>query len=104
MFAIIEIGGKQYNIREGAIINVEKLVGKSGDTVAIDRVFLTSDGETSRIGQPYVSNAVVKATIVREFRGKKTTVLKYKPKVRYRKKFGHRQTMTQLKVTSISAS
>ncbi|MFH0828626.1 MAG: 50S ribosomal protein L21 [Candidatus Kerfeldbacteria bacterium] len=104
MFAVIEIGGKQYNVREGMLLNVEKLGGKSGDTVTIDRVLLTSDGETSHIGQPYVSNAVVQATIVREFRDKKTTVLKYKSKVRYRKKFGHRQTLTQLKVTSISAS
>lgn len=103
MFAVIELGGKQYNVREGMLLSVEKLEGKTGDTIAIDRVLLTSDGDTTHIGQPYVAKAAVNATIVREYRGKKTTVLKYKPKVRYRKKFGHRQTLTQLKITSISA-
>ncbi len=103
MFAVIEIGGKQYLVTEGQHITVEKTGKKAGSTIEIDRVMLTIDGSKVAIGQPFVKGALVTATMEKEYRGEKVTVLKYKPKVRYRKKLGHRQTLATLKIEAIKA-
>ncbi len=103
MIAIVETGGKQYLVREGSSIDVEKLGMKAGDAVTFDKVLLVSGPNGVRIGQPYLAGTKVKATVEREYRDAKVTVLKYKPKVRYRKKYGHRQTLTRVKIASIGA-
>lgn len=103
MIAIIETGGKQYLVSEASRVDVEKLGKTAGDPVAFDKVLLISGPKGVRIGQPYLSGATVQATVEREYRDAKVTVLKYKPKVRYRKKYGHRQTLTRVKIDSIGA-
>lgn len=103
MIAIIETGGKQYVVRESSRIDVEKLGVAKGAQVVFDKVLLVSDAKGVRIGQPYLEGARVKAEVEKEYRDDKVTVLKYKPKVRYRKKQGHRQTLTRVKIVSIGA-
>lgn len=103
MIAILETGGKQYLVTEGQHFTTEKTGKKPGASLVIDTVLLTTDGKKTSIGQPYVKGATVTVTVEREYRDDKVTVLKYKPKVRYRKKYGHRQTVADLKVTAIKA-
>ena len=101
-FAIVETGGKQYRVHEGDTIRVESLDGDEGDTVSLDLVKLVSlNGETS-VGTPNVEAAKVKAEVVNKGKGKKIVVFKYKAKTRYRRKNGHRQNFTDLRITDIS--
>lgn len=101
-FAIVETGGKQYRVREGDTIRVESLDGDEGDTVSLDLVKLVSlNGETS-VGTPNVEGAKVQAEVVNKGKGKKIVVFKYKAKTRYRRKNGHRQNFTDLRITDIS--
>lgn len=102
MFAIIAQGGKQYLVEKGQRLDIEKIDVAAGKNVTFDRVLLISDGEKVTIGQPTVTGAAVKATVNAQFRDEKVTVLKYKPKVRYRKKYGHRQSMTKVTIDSIA--
>ncbi len=101
MYAIVRIGGKQYHAEIGNTIVVEKLPYEVGQTLDFDQVLLVSDGENTRIGQPFIEGAIVNAEVVEQFLGKKIVVFKYKPKVRYRRKQGHRQNYTRLLVHSI---
>ena len=101
-FAIVETGGKQYRVHEGDTIRVESLDGDEGDTVSLDLVKLVSlNGETS-VGTPNVEGAKVQAEVVNKGMGKKIVVFKYKAKTRYRRKNGHRQNFTDLRITDIS--
>ena len=101
-FAIVETGGKQYRVHEGDTIRVESLDGDEGDTVSLDLVKLVSlNGETS-VGTPNVEGAKVQAEVVNKCKGKKIVVFKYKAKTRYRRKNGHRQNFTDLRITDIS--
>ena len=101
-FAIVETGGKQYRVHEGDTIRVESLDGDEGDTVSLDLVKLVSlNGETS-VGTPNVEGAKVQAEVVNKGKGKKIVVFKYKAKSRYRRKYGHRQNFTDLRITDIS--
>ena len=103
-FAIVETGGKQYRVHEGDTIRVESLDGDEGDTVSLDLVKLVSlNGETS-VGTPNVEGAKVQAEVVNKGKGKKIVVFKYKAKTRYRRKNGHRQNFTDLRITDISLS
>ena len=102
MKAIIETGGKQYSVTEGAEIFVEKLDVKEGETVTFDKVLLIG-GESSKVGAPYVSNATVTAKVEKQGKGKKIIVFKYKNKTTYRKKQGHRQPYTRVIIESINA-
>ena len=103
-FAIVHTGGKQYRVKTGDTIRVEKLPGDQGDTVTLDDVRMTSiDGEVS-IGNPVVSGASVTAEVVGQGKDKKIIVFKYKSKTRYRRKNGHRQLFTDLKVIDISVA
>ncbi|MAZ40991.1 50S ribosomal protein L21 [bacterium] len=98
-FAVIETGGKQYVVAPGASLSVEKLPkAKEGGKITFDKVLLLSDGKSVKVGAPYVSGAKVEAEVTEMGRGKKVTVLKYKRKVRYRVKKGHRQPFTKIKV------
>lgn len=103
MFAVIRTGGKQYQVTTGQILNVEKLAGQVGDEVIFDTVLLCfqDDAASFEIGKPYLKSKVVKAKILKQGRAKKVDVIKYKPKIRYRRKIGHRQHYTQLEIVSI---
>lgn len=103
MYAIIETGGKQYRVREGDNLYVEKLPAEAGDTIEVDRVLaLVKDGEV-KIGSPLVEGAKVILRVVRHGRGKKIIVFKYKAKKNYRRKQGHRQPFSQVTVEKIEA-
>ncbi|MDP2630880.1 MAG: 50S ribosomal protein L21 [Candidatus Uhrbacteria bacterium] len=100
MIAVIKTGGKQYIIKEGEMLKIEKLALNEGDTAQLTEVLLTADddGGNVEIGIPTLSNKVISAEVIEQGRGKKVTVIKYKPKVRYRRKVGHRQPFTKLKI------
>ena len=102
MYAIIETGGKQYKVSEGDIITIEKLGIEAGEKVTFDQVLAVS-GDDLKIGNPTVDGATVDATVVKEGRGKKVIVYKYKRKTGYHKKNGHRQSYTQVKIEKINA-
>lgn len=99
-YAVIQTGGKQYTVNEGDVIRVEKLDAEAGDVVDLDNVLLIGGDET-KVGAPYVEGAKVTAEVVKNGKGKKIIVFKYKAKKNYRKKQGHRQPYTELKITSI---
>ena len=101
MYAIIATGGKQYKVSEGDIITIEKLGVDAGETVTFDNVLAVNDG-TLKVGEPTVAGASVTATVVKEGRGKKVIVYKYKRKTGYHKKNGHRQAFTQVKIDKIN--
>ena len=101
IYAIIETGGKQYKVTPGQIIDVERLDVAEGDTVELDKVLLIADGDKITVGTPVVSGAKVVTTSQGEGKSKKIIVFKYKPKVRYRKKTGHRQMYTRLAIDRI---
>src|SRR5579864_3295330 len=103
MYAIVETGGKQYRVKAGDTIAVERLSGEPGDTLDLGRVLLVAgngDRET-RVGSPGVAGAVVRAEVVEHARGEKIIVFRYKSKVRYRRKTGHRQSLTRVRITDI---
>ncbi len=100
--AIILTGGKQYQVKEGQILKVEKLDKKEGAVVNFDKVLFYHDGKKTEIGQPFLKNVKVTAKVVKQAKAKKVLVVKFKSKVRYRRKRGHRQFYTQLKIEKIS--
>ena len=102
MYSIIATGGKQYKVSEGDVIKVEKLGAAAGETVTFDQVLLVNNGEVV-VGNPTVANANVSATVVKEGKGKKVIVYKYKRKTGYHKKNGHRQAYTEVKIDKINA-
>ena len=102
MYAIVEIGGKQYKVSEGDVIKVEKLDVNVGESYTFDQVLIVNDGEM-KIGNPTVEGAVVKASVVSEGRDKKVIVYRYKRKSGYHKKNGHRQSYTEVKIDKIEA-
>ena len=101
MFAVIETGGKQYKVNEGDVIFIEKLDVAEGDTITFENVKALSIGDTFEVGTPNVAGAVVKATVVKNGKGKKIYVLKYKSKKNEKKKMGHRQPYTKVQILSI---
>lgn len=101
MYAVIETGGKQYRVELGSELAVERLEGAPGATIDFDRVLLVADGDQASIGTPIVSDAVVTANVVRQDRGEKVIVFKYRPKARHRAKQGHRQEQTVIRVADI---
>ncbi len=101
IYAIIETGGKQYKVTPGQTVDVERLDVAEGETVELDRVLLIADGDKVTVGTPTVDGAKVVAISQGEGKGKKIIVFKYKPKVRYRKKTGHRQFYTRLVIDKI---
>lgn len=104
MYAVVSSGGKQYKVQEGETLRLEKLVGEVGTPVSFDRVLLYSDGENVAIGQPMVDDIQVRGHIVEQGRAKKIIVFKYKRRKGYRKKQGHRQSFTAVKIDSIGTS
>lgn len=100
-FAVIQTGGKQHRVEPGQVIDVEKLPVEEGQTVELTEVLLVSDGNGLRQGRPLVDGAKVVGRVVKQMRGPKIIVLKYKAKVRYRKKTGHRQSVTRIAIEDI---
>ena len=102
MYAVVETGGKQYKVAEGDVLFVEKLEGEAGDNVELDKVLLVSNGGDITVGKPYVEGAKVNVSIEEQGKGKKIIVFKYKAKKDYRKKQGHRQPYTKIKIEKIN--
>jgi len=103
VYAVVETGGKQYRVTVGQTIEVEKLPFAVGEKVELDRVLLVADGDEVKVGQPTVKGAKILATVVEHGKGKKIIIFKYKPKERYRRKKGHRQAYTRLRIEKIVA-
>ena len=102
VFAVIETGGKQYMVREGTDLVIEKLPKPTkGNVITFDQVLLIDDGKKTDIGTPYLEGKTVTAEFTDEGRGKKITVLKFKRKTRYKVKKGHRQPYTKVKIKSL---
>lgn len=99
--AIIETGGKQYLVSKGEKIQVEKLPGQTGQTVKFDKVLLSTSGQEVQIGKPYLSGVAVEGKILKQGRGKKIVVFKYRAKSRYRRMQGHRQQFTEVEITKV---
>jgi large subunit ribosomal protein L21 len=102
MYAIIENGGKQYTVREGDLIRIEKLGYEPGSKVIFDRVLLLSTDEGVKIGDPVVKDASVEANVISEGKEKKITIFKMKSKKGYRKTQGHRQPYTKVQISKIN--
>ena len=103
MHAIIETGGKQYKVAEGDTLFIEKLPIEAGDTVTFDKVLAVLDGDKATFGAPVVDGAKVTASVVKNGKGKKVIVFKYKPKKGYRLRQGHRQPYTKVEIKKINA-
>lgn len=100
MYAVIETGGKQYRVKEGDVIVVEKLGAEAGEKVEFDKVLVMGEGADIQVGTPYVGSKVY-GTVVENGKGKKVVIFKYKAKKDYRKKQGHRQPYTMVEITGI---
>ena len=103
MYAVVETGGKQYRAMPGEFVDVERLPAEVGQQVALDRVLMIADGESITLGQPTVAGAQVLATVVGQRRHRKVIFFHYVPKKRERKKRGHRQHYTRLRIDGIQA-
>ena len=103
MFAIIETGGKQYKVSEGDILFIEKIEAEAETSVKFDKVLAVSGDDGFKVGAPYVEGVSVEAKVVKQGKGKKIYVLKYKAKKNEKKKIGHRQLYTKVEITKIGA-
>ncbi len=101
MFAIIRTGGKQYKVSKDTYINVEKLEANAGDKITITDVLLLSDGSTTTVGAPLISGATVTVEVLEQFRDEKVIIFKKRRRQNYRRKNGHRQSLTTIKVIDI---
>jgi large subunit ribosomal protein L21 len=101
MYAVIQTGGKQYRVSQGDLVTVEKLDGSAGDRVELASVLLVGEGNQITVGRPWLEQARVVGTIVRQTRGPKILIFKYKRRKGYQKRQGHRQDQTMLRVTEI---
>jgi len=102
MYAVIKTGGKQYKVSEGDLVKVEKIEGAVGDAIELDEVLMVG-GEEVKVGTPLLPGAKVKARIVEQGKDKKVLVFRSKRRKNFRKKYGHRQPITRLKITGIEA-
>jgi large subunit ribosomal protein L21 len=102
MYAVIKTGGKQYKVSEGDLLNIERLEGESGSEVVFEEVLMVSGEGDIKIGTPVVEGAKVIGEIVRETKGPKITIFKMKRRKGFRKKTGHRQKLTNLKIKKIT--
>jgi large subunit ribosomal protein L21 len=101
VYAVVKTGGHQYKASVGDELIIERLPDEVGTQIELDQVYLVADEDEVLVGQPTVDGALVRATILEEFRGPKILVFKYKPKERYRRRLGHRQTYMRLRVDEI---
>lgn len=101
MYAIVKTGGKQYKAAKDDVLIIEKLEGEAGTAVELGEVLMVVDGETTTVGSPFVKGAIVRGEIVRQAKGPKIEAFNYKPKKNERKRWGHRQPLTHVKVTEV---
>ena len=101
MYAIVATGGKQYRVEPGALVTLERLPGEVGSTLDLDQVLMVSDGAQVKIGRPTVAGAKVVSEIVAHTRGEKIDVFKFKKRKKYRRKTGHRQEQTRVRIAQI---
>jgi len=102
VYAVVFSGGQQYKLQEGETVRVEKIPGEIGSPVLFEKVLMHSDGQKVTVGQPLLDNVEVKAHIVEQGKAKKIIVFKYKRRKRYRRKRGHRQPFTAIKIDNIA--
>jgi large subunit ribosomal protein L21 len=102
MYAVVQTGGKQYRVTEGATLRVEKIKADEGASVELDKVLMVGEGESVKIGTPYVEGGKVTATVKSHGRGKKVNILKFRRRKHHMKRQGHRQWYTELEITGIS--
>lgn len=103
MYAVVNTGGKQYKVQKGETLRIEKIPGEVGAQVTFDKVLMVADGENVRVGQPLLEKATVQASIIEQDRAKKIIIFKYKRRKRYRRKQGHRQPYTAIRIDGIEA-
>jgi large subunit ribosomal protein L21 len=104
MHAVIVSGGKQYRVKEGQAIKLEKLEFEVGDSLSFDKILMISDGVKATIGAPFVTGAVVKADVLSHGRGDKIRIIKFKRRKHHMKRMGHRQNYTEVRITGIQAA
>ncbi|MEX2468953.1 MAG: 50S ribosomal protein L21 [Pseudohongiellaceae bacterium] len=103
MYAVIESGGKQHRVEKGEILKLEKLDVATGGEVKFDKILLVGEGESVKIGTPYVDGSEVTAEVLQQGRGAKVSIIKFRRRKHSRKQQGHRQWFTQVKITDIKA-
>jgi len=101
VYAIVEAGGHQHKVTKGQLIDIDRFDAEPGSTIELEKVLLVSDGSAITVGQPTIVGAKVTATVLRELKAPKIIVFKYKPKTRYRRRQGHRQRYTRLRIDEI---
>jgi large subunit ribosomal protein L21 len=101
-YAIIETGGKQYRVAVGQTLSIEKLPVEPGADITFDRVLMVGGEGSAKVGTPLLAGATVQAQVEQQYRGPKIVVFKYKPKKRYRRRTGHRQSLTRVAITAIN--
>jgi large subunit ribosomal protein L21 len=103
MYAVIQTGGKQYRVKEGTTLKIEKLELGAGDDIEFDNVLMVQSGDTVKIGQPFIEGSKVTATVVSQGRHKKIKIIKFRRRKHHMKQMGHRQYYTEIQITGISA-
>lgn len=103
MYAVIKTGGKQYKVKQGETLKVEKIDAAAGAKVDLNEVLMVSDGDKIKVGAPFLDGGKVTATVVSQGRGKKVGIVKFRRRKHYRKEMGHRQSFTELQIDTISA-
>ncbi len=104
MYAILETGGKQYRVSPGETIKVEKVPGIHGDSYVFENVLAVSDQGAIQCGAPYLSGVTVKGTVLRQAKARKILVFKYRAKTNYRRRYGHRQPYTEIRIDSVDGN
>ncbi|OUR71764.1 50S ribosomal protein L21 [Methylophaga sp. 41_12_T18] len=103
MYAIVATGGKQYRVKEGETLRIEKLSAEAGETVELDKVLMVGEGDDVKIGAPYLEGAKVTATVASNGRADKVKIIKFRRRKHHRKQMGHRQSYTEIEITGITA-
>lgn len=104
MFAVLTTGGKQYRVEPGSELVIERVDGDAGSSITFDRVLLVGDGDDVTVGTPTVDGASVTGTVIGEALGPKLVIFKFKQKIKYRRRAGHRQHMTRVRIDEITAA
>ena len=103
MYAIVATGGKQYRVKEGEKLRIEKLSAEAGDTVELDKVLMVGEGDDVKVGAPYLEGAKVTAKVAANGRADKVKIIKFRRRKHHRKQMGHRQAFTEIEITGITA-
>ena len=104
MYAVIASGGKQYRVSEGQVLKLEKLPAEAGQAIEFDQVLLVADGENIQVGLPFIKGMKVSGEVVSQGRGEKIKILKFRRRKHHMKQMGHRQYLTEVKITAIGES